>query len=549
MTAAIEFRHVTRRFGRRTVLRDVSFRVEPGEIFGFLGPNGAGKSTSIRMILGLTTPSRGQVLLFGKDVTKHRSEALEGVGALVDGPALHDGLTALENLRVFGRLTGTRDTLRLLALLAKVGLAERANDRVRTFSYGMRVRLGIALALLRRPRLLVLDEPTDGLDPHGVHGVRTLLRELQKLGVTIFLSSHLLSEIEAVCDRVAILVSGTLRAQGTIAELTKGGSLEERFLELTRDEERRDRMDARAEEPLASPERGGFRSAFSSEVFKLRKNRSNLFVLPVLALATGLLAWRFESASGIARIVERNGFTDLGGAMGTSAFLLAVLALLLGASSIASESHDGTLRSALSLPIGKSAFVLGKLAALAAWLFLLYVVALGTATGIAIAQGGFLSPLTTEELASPPKVEAYGLPALWSSTLVACCSTYLGILACCGLGTLISTFSRKASEAIIWAALAFVACFVLDAFLEYRPERSYQFFAYLESPWNHVRELSEKRAGHSWFWGNNAVPDHTGDALLDRRRASYLAITVPTLQAALLGTLVWIAFWRRDVRA
>jgi ABC-2 type transport system ATP-binding protein len=215
---ALEFDHLTKRYGSRVVLNDLSLSVEAGQLYGFLGPNGAGKTTAIRLILGLAHAQGGSVRLFGEMVTPH-SAGLRRVGLAAEGDSLYPFLSVRDNLRVLcdvRRVAYSRieDVLRL------VELQDRARDRYHTLSTGLRARLGIAAALLHRPDVLVLDEPTNGLDPQGMADLRRLLRELVNTqGVTVFLSSHLLNEVEHTCDRVAILHKGQLRREGRIQEL------------------------------------------------------------------------------------------------------------------------------------------------------------------------------------------------------------------------------------------------------------------------------------------------------------------------------------------
>jgi ABC-2 type transport system ATP-binding protein len=222
MQAALQAEDLTKRFGARTVVDRVSFAVQPGEIFGFLGPNGAGKTTTIGMLLGLVRPSAGRALLFGRDVQREPAAALREVGALVEAPAFYPYLSGRDNLRVLARADGLSDR-RVDAVLEQVELADRAGDRFRVYSQGMRQRLGIAAALLREPRLVILDEPTNGLDPAGQQSVRALVKSLAHAGRAIFFSSHLLPEVEQLCDRVAILANGRVTAQGAVAELLRRG--------------------------------------------------------------------------------------------------------------------------------------------------------------------------------------------------------------------------------------------------------------------------------------------------------------------------------------
>jgi len=211
---------LTKRFGSRVALDNVSLNVQRGDIFGFLGQNGAGKSTLIRLALGLVRPTRGRALLFGHDMSKHPLRALRRVGAIVESPAFYENFSGFDNLRLLAALSGGASKKLIEETLELVGLGQRAHDQVRKYSHGMRQRLGIAQALLPRPEFIILDEPTDGLDPQGILEIRRLLPRLRdELGLTIMLSSHLLHEVERVCNRVAIIDEGRLRYQGGIAEL------------------------------------------------------------------------------------------------------------------------------------------------------------------------------------------------------------------------------------------------------------------------------------------------------------------------------------------
>lgn len=211
---------LTKRYGRRVVVDSLSLSVERGDIFGFLGQNGAGKSTVIRMILGLVRPSGGRVLLFGNDMGKHSLRALGRVGAIVESPAFYENFSGWDNLRMLAAMSGGVPRKRIEETLVLVDLLERAHDPVRTYSHGMRQRLGMAQALLPNPEFIILDEPTDGLDAQGIREVRLLLPRLRdELGLTILLSSHLLHEVERVCNAVAIIDEGRLLYQGAIGNL------------------------------------------------------------------------------------------------------------------------------------------------------------------------------------------------------------------------------------------------------------------------------------------------------------------------------------------
>jgi len=214
--AAIATHGLTRRFGPRTVVDGVDLRVPAERVYGFLGPNGAGKTTTIRLLLGLILPDAGGVDLFGEPFSR---DGLRRVGALVESPSLYPHLTGRENLEVTRRLLGTARS-GIDRALATSRLQADANRLVRDYSLGMKQRLGLALALLTEPSLLVLDEPTNGLDPAGIHEMRDLLRLLpREHGVTVFLSSHLLAEVEQVAGFVGIIHEGRLRFQGSLPEL------------------------------------------------------------------------------------------------------------------------------------------------------------------------------------------------------------------------------------------------------------------------------------------------------------------------------------------
>lgn len=207
-----------RRKGATVAIEGLDLAVPTGGVFGFLGPNGSGKTTTIRCILGLARATRGSVRLLGRPVPEGLAESVRSVGAIVETPALFPTMSGRSNLALLGAIDriGPR---RVDAALAEVGLAERADDHVRKYSLGMRQRLALAAALLKDPELLILDEPANGLDPAGIRSVRELLRRLADEGRTVFVSSHLLAEIQQTCDRVAILSRGRCVTQGTVAEI------------------------------------------------------------------------------------------------------------------------------------------------------------------------------------------------------------------------------------------------------------------------------------------------------------------------------------------
>ena len=211
--------HLKKHFGSVRAVEDISLQVRRGEIFGFLGPNGSGKTTTISMILGLTYPTSGLVKVFGQWVTPGHNRVLRRVGMMVGEPCLMLSFSARQNLQFMAQLYPDLPAHRIDEVLEIVGLQADARRIARKFSTGMKQRLELAIALLNKPDLLILDEPTNGLDPAGMHEVRTLLRTLADQGTTIFLSSHLLHEMELVCDRVAVLQKGRVVAQGTVTDL------------------------------------------------------------------------------------------------------------------------------------------------------------------------------------------------------------------------------------------------------------------------------------------------------------------------------------------
>ncbi len=215
----IETRGLTRQFGTQLAVNRLDLLVPAAGVYGFLGPNGAGKTTAIRMLLGLIRPNSGEVRLFGEPLISNRQSLMRRVGALVESPSLYPHLTGRENLEVTRRLLGASRDL-IDCALEPIKMSKDADRRVREYSLGMRQRLGLALALLNKPELLILDEPTNGLDPAGIHEMRDLIRRLpDEFGVTVFLSSHLLGEVEQIASHIGIIHEGTLLFQGTLNEL------------------------------------------------------------------------------------------------------------------------------------------------------------------------------------------------------------------------------------------------------------------------------------------------------------------------------------------
>jgi ABC-2 type transport system ATP-binding protein len=221
MSVIIQVNHLSKQYKELKAVDDISFTVNQGDVYGFLGQNGAGKSTTIRMLLTLIEPTTGSIELFGMDLKKHRKEILRQVGAVIERPDLYKYLTAYENLSQFARISGAKvSRQQLMEQLEQVGLAERANSKVKTFSQGMKQRLGIAVALIHDPQLIILDEPTNGLDPQGIADVRHLILQLSKQhGKTVLVSSHLLYEIEMTANRMIIIDKGKKVAEGGVKEL------------------------------------------------------------------------------------------------------------------------------------------------------------------------------------------------------------------------------------------------------------------------------------------------------------------------------------------
>ena len=222
MSSVIQVQGLTKKFGHHfTAVNDLSFSVNKGDVYGFLGQNGAGKSTSIRMLLSLIEPTAGDIEIFGLPLAANRSEIMKKVGAVIEKPAMYEYLTAFQNLKIFSALSGvSKKRQQLLHELEVVGLATRAHDLVRTFSQGMKQRLAIAMAMVNDPELILLDEPTNGLDPQGIADIRNLILQLSRVqGKTVLVSSHLLSEIEQVATRLIIIDKGCKLVEGDSKDL------------------------------------------------------------------------------------------------------------------------------------------------------------------------------------------------------------------------------------------------------------------------------------------------------------------------------------------
>jgi ABC-2 type transport system ATP-binding protein len=219
----IEVRSLTKKFKNLTAVNNLDLNVYKGDVFGFLGPNGAGKSTTIRMLLSLIKPNYGDINIFGLPLVQNRKDILRRIGAIVEKPDFYLYLSAYKNLEILARISGADTSKKkIMEMLELVGLAKRYNSKVKTFSHGMKQRLGIAQALLHDPELIILDEPTTGLDPQGMKEIRDLIRHLSiEKGKTVFLSSHILREVEIIATRMIIINKGTTLVEGTVEELLK----------------------------------------------------------------------------------------------------------------------------------------------------------------------------------------------------------------------------------------------------------------------------------------------------------------------------------------
>lgn len=219
-TVILDITNLTKTFGNRVAVNNVSFTIREGEIFGFLGPNGAGKTTTMKMICGLTSITKGQIRICGFDMPKNKEKALQNIGALIENPLMYPNMTGLENLKYYASLYKNIKKQDIIKYARVVGLEQRLNDKVKTYSLGMKQRLGIAQALLHSPKLLVLDEPLSGLDPNGVKEMRDFLKALAKeYNIGILISSHMLADMQQLCDTVAIINNGQIIETKTLSAL------------------------------------------------------------------------------------------------------------------------------------------------------------------------------------------------------------------------------------------------------------------------------------------------------------------------------------------
>ena len=248
--AALALQDLSKRFGRIRAVDRLSLEVPPGQMAGFLGPNGAGKSTTLYMIPRLVRPSGGRISVFGVDIWRDFIQAIRSVGVMVEAPAFYDYLSGRKNLELAARLLGGVPRRDIDEILERIGLADRQRDKVRTYSMGMKQRLGIGRAMLGRPRLLVLDEPTNGMDPEGTREILTFLRERVRMdGLSVFISSHLLYEVEEYCDTVFVINKGRLIASGRVKDIL---TPHERIVRVTFEGEVPDRRTLMADERIRS---------------------------------------------------------------------------------------------------------------------------------------------------------------------------------------------------------------------------------------------------------------------------------------------------------
>lgn len=209
----LEVENVYKKIRKKDIIKGINFSIESGEIFGFLGPNGAGKTTTIRMLVGLIAPSYGSIKIMGHDIQKEKVEALKNVGCIVENPDMYNDLTGMQNLKFYGDLYGNISLKRIDEIVEIIGLKDRINDKVKNYSLGMKQRLGLGQAIMSKPKLLILDEPTNGLDPIGILEFRDIIKNIAKeYNTTVFISSHILSEIEQICDSFAIINEGVIQA-------------------------------------------------------------------------------------------------------------------------------------------------------------------------------------------------------------------------------------------------------------------------------------------------------------------------------------------------
>lgn len=293
MSVIVSVQQLFKEFDGVKAVNDLSFTVNEGDVYGFLGQNGAGKSTTIRMLLTLIKPGSGTIKIFDKELASHRNEILRQTGAIIERPDMYKYLSAYDNLSIFARLSGIKVSRKLLMdQLEKVGLAHRYNSKVQTFSQGMKQRLGIAIALVHDPRLIILDEPTNGLDPQGIADMRKLIISLSReYGKTVIVSSHLLSEIEMMANRMIVIDKGKKIAEGKVSEMLDPSSS---IVQLTTTDDERTWYLLQQSSWAAFTERG-------PGAIRFRMNKSDI---PRLA------AWLVQQEAGIISLQAKHSLED-----------------------------------------------------------------------------------------------------------------------------------------------------------------------------------------------------------------------------------------------
>lgn len=269
MSSVLEIKNLSKSFGAKLILNDISLEISSGEIYGFLGPNGSGKTTTIKLILGLLEITHGEIRICGLDVKSNFENAIEQVGGIIENPEMYSYLTARENLEQYARMYQKEiNTERIDEVLSFVGLAAHADEKISRFSLGMKQRLGVAQAILHKPKLLVLDEPTNGLDPAGIKDLRDLLKRLCKEeGLAVFVSSHLLSELELLCDRVGIINHGKIVGDRSLEELRRETEAGLSSVEIVAEN---------AENAKAVLERGGYSAELCGEKLSVKITRDEI---------------------------------------------------------------------------------------------------------------------------------------------------------------------------------------------------------------------------------------------------------------------------------
>src|SRR5438045_1886671 len=428
----VEAEGLVKRYGEIVAVDHVDLMVEPGDVYGYLGPNGAGKTTSLRMLLGLIRPTEGSAKLFGRNPLRDGARALQGVAGFVEAPRFYPYLTGRKNLELLAAFDGGEASGRVDEALEIVELVDRAKDKVGGYSHGMRQRLGIAAALLRDPRLLLLDEPTTGLDPPGMRDMRTLIGRLSERGVTVLLSSHQLAEVEEMCNRVAIIRSGRIVYEGRLSELkrTAGGGYR------LRSQQRSDMGFAIGIAiPLIFVIARSLRGHGPEGILFGRYVNQSAFAIPLVILIFG------------------------------SVWLFPLVTSLVAGDIFASEDHNGTLKTILTRSLDRGQIYAGKVLAAITYA----VVALVLMAAVAIIAGGFESGYHSLTTLSGTKVgpwKAFGLVAASLGVYL------LPMLSIAAIGLLLSTITRNSAAAVVGAlmiALVMQIANIIPGIEEIRP--------------------------------------------------------------------------------